>query len=512
MLPTAPEPPAVASTELLNRSQKPDSPQQPPPRATQTRKRGRKSAQELLTSPYTVFQVHTGGFYIRYTDPLTRQSVRRPLVRSGHKAATKVPGEAERLAAEVYADALRAYSYAALGVRAIQSKGAAALFPMYLEHLASAGMGKSAKKGFARSMTHVMKTRFGRVQDVTEVNGPLLEAVVNDLRSMTRCSKQTRGVELPFTPQMVRKGLETLSHFFTWAIRKQGVPMANPVKECGILGEHPRPRRGEEHFYQPAEVVAFLQAVDVMPVTRRTVGDREIAYTLAYTGARIGEVLALRVRDIELARGRIRFTTLKRTREEKAAGLREHRYTPLWPRLSSVLRAYVVRYGLAADDLLFPAFQPEGRARSRRQARRAGPYGWLRTVCRKAGLPYRAGHHVWRHTYISARGRMVKLKRFGVQEVAIRIDLADLQEEVGHTEGSAVTKRIYDKAGLEMPETEMVVTLDWEHLAGLLEREQTERETRVAAGYHQLDVGRMQPIASSPELLAAIPLPAATSG
>ncbi|HYD52119.1 MAG TPA: hypothetical protein VEA99_05810 [Gemmatimonadaceae bacterium] len=94
----------------------------------------------------------------------------------------------------------------------------------------------------------------------------------------------------------------------------------------------------------------------------------------------------------------------------------------------------------------------------------------------------------------------------------IRIELADLQEEVGHTEGSLVTKRIYDKAGLEMPETEMVVTLDWEHLATLLQREHAEREARVAAGYHHSDVSRMCAVASSPELRAAIPAPLAISG
>jgi integrase len=475
--------------------------------APQPRKRGRKSRHELLTNPYTVYRVHTGGYYVRYTDPLTRRTVRRPLVRSGHKTAAKVAAEADRLAAEVYADALRTYSYAALGVRAVEAKSARSLFPMYLEHLANADMGNSTKKGFARSMTHVMKTRFGRVQDLTDVNGPLLEAIVKDLRSMKRRSKQTRGAELPFTPQMVRKGLETLSHFFTWAIRKQGLPMANPVKETAILSEHPRARRGEDHFYQPAEVVAFLRAADRMPITRRTLGNRELVYTLAYTGARIGEVLALRVRDVDFGRGRIRFATLKRTKEEKAAGLREYRYTPLWPRLSSVLKEYMVRHGLAADDLLFPAFQPAGRVSNRPKVRSAGPYEWLKSVCRKAKIPYRAGHHVWRHTYISARGRMVKSKRLGVHEVVIRIELADLQEEVGHTEGSLVTKRIYDKAGLEMPETEMVATLDWEHLAVLLQHEHAEREARVAVGYHHSDVSRMCAVASSPELLAAIPAP-----
>lgn len=505
-VPTAPERPAVACKTQLALSPEPQSPPQSPWPALQSRTRGRKSKQELLTNPYTVYQVHTGGYYVRYTDPLTRQTVRRPLIRSGHKNATKVSAEAVRLAADIYADALRAYSYAALGVRAVEAKGAAGLFPMYLEHLASADMGKTAKKGFARSMTHVMKTRFGRVQDVTDVNGPLLEEVVKDLRSMTRRSKQTRGEELPFTPQMVRKALETLSHFFTWAIRKQGVPMANPVKESGILREHPKPRRGEDHFYQPVEVVAFLRAVDLMPVTRRTVGDREIAYTLAYTGARIGEVLALRVRDIEFARGRIRFTTLKRSKDEKAAGLRVHRHTPLWPRLGSVLREYVVRHGLAADDLLFTSFRPQGRGSSRPKVRSAGPYEWLKTVCRNAEIPYRAGLHVWRHTYISARGRMVKLKRLGAQEVAIRIELADLQEEVGHTEGSRVTKRVYDKAGLEMPESEMVISLDWEHLAALLQREQTEREERVAGEYRYADRPGVNAVASSADMLAAIPV------
>lgn len=475
------------------------------------RRRGRKSKRELLARPFTVYQVHTGGYYVRFTDPLTRRTVRRPLVRTGHKTATKLESEAHRIAANVYADALRAYNYAALGVRAVESKAAAALFPLYLDHLVSADMGKSAKKSFARSITYLMKTRFGRVQDVTDVNATVLEAIVDDLKKMTRCSRQTRGKHLPFTRQMVRHALATLSHFFSWAIRKQGVPMANPVKESGILREHPKSSRGEDHFYQPWEVVTLLHAVDRTPVTARTVGNREIAYTLAYTGARIGEVLALRVQDVDFRRDRIRFTTLKRTKEEKAAGIRKYRYTPLWPRLASVLQDYVARHRLAADDLLFQSFQPQG-ARGSRRARSAGPYSWMQTVCSNAKVPYRAGHHVWRHTYVSARGRMVKLKRLGGHEVALRIELSELQEEVGHSQGSLITKRVYDKARLEMPETEMVVTLDWEHLADVLQREENERAARVPGVYHQSDLARMRPLASSPQLLATIPAPITVDG
>jgi integrase/recombinase XerD len=145
------------------------------------------------------------------------------------------------------------------------------------------------------------------------------------------------------------------------------------------------------------EVRRLLEAVPA--------GRFRLMLQLAYgCGLRVGEVVRLRVRDLDSGRGVLAL--------RQAKG-RKDRLVPLSPRLLEELRAYWRRARPA--DWLFPGPGASGHA----------SIGQLQRVCRRAvraaGLTKRAGMHTLRHSYAT------HLLEAGT-------DLPTLQKLLGHNQ------------------------------------------------------------------------------
>lgn len=464
---------------------------------------GRKTRAQAALHPYTVYQnPRTGGFYVRFTDPATKKRVHRPLAKSGAgQTATKHRGEAERLAAALWQERLEKSSRVAAGIEPELEVGMAPLIKNYCDHVNRLDVQKGTRRSYIRHMRNWAKhTRLPKVSDVRHVNGPMLRLFAQQLSDATHQSRTTSFKRVPFTRGMVRAHIVTLGGFFTWVAKCHGVNLVNPVEVSCILEDFPRPCRGEDHFYSPEQVNALLNAADGWKHTARTLGNREILYLLAYTGARIGEILRLRAQSIDFAANTITFENLKRTRKEKAEQTRKSRTLTMWPRLRSVLQAYVQRHGLAGEAVLFPMFKPARNGRRPVARRRtAGPYEWLQTLCARTGAPYRDGLHVWRHTYVSIRGRMqVRQEVLGSPGVYVvrKVTLEDIQDEVGHVEGSGVTARVYKHASLRLPNV-AIFELDWKAIVQELERHRASVQERFENRYHVDDAAHMVPLASA---------------
>lgn len=482
-----------------------------PPSVAQ-RRRGRKPRHEYALRPYTVYQdPKTGGHYVRFTDPVTKTRVRRPLRRDGAgQTATKIAAEAERLAAKIWQERLTKAGRVAAGVEPEREVRVRALIPGFLAHLRGRDITDTAKRDYGRHIQRWVKhTSFANIDDVRHVDGPVLQRLAAQLLKVTRKSKRTRNREEPFSRKMVRTHLVTLAAFFRWVSKHHGVSMANPVTTSGILADFPKGGRGDDHYYLPEEVDALLRTVDAWRYTARSLGNREIAYTLAYTGARVGEVLSLRVNAVNFATNTLTLPNAKRSAKDRASGARKTRTITMWPRLRSVLLAYIRRHNLQGTDPLFPRFVPaSARGSAPREPRTTGPYEWLEAVCAAAGVPYRGGHHVWRHTVVSVRSRMHKrlpvLGQPGIYAIA-PVSIEDVQAEVGHVEGSTVTARVYKHASMHLPPL-AVIELDWGLLAEASRRHVEEVRARFGEAFHETDAQGMRVLAS-PALQAQVGAP-----
>lgn len=471
------------------------------------RKGGRKTKAEAQANPYTIFvERKTKGHYIRYTHPLTRERIVRPLAPAPGHPATKHDGEAARLADTHWKEIDQQVSRVRLGLDPILEIRMTPLVIAYQHWVATTSkkLGEAARADIIRHMKAWMRhTDMKEVHDVRMVNGPLLRQWAEKLHSTTRNTKRTGYKDQPFTRGMVRVHLVTLKAFFKWLVSHHGLNIANPVAESGITREYPKGGRGDHHYYTPQQMAAFLKVVDGWRYTRNTVSNRLMAYALAYTGARVGEIVELRVRDIDLKTNRITFANSKRTSDEVAANLRETRTTKLWPALRAVAVGYIREHGLRPNDRLFPKRVPLSKKRKGTSGPagtdevRTGAYDWLKRVCAKAKIPYLAGHHVFRHTVISARARM--RKRIEVQGqpgvyTTVPVDLNEIRAEVGHRDNSKVTESVY-KHAIEMPAVDLL-ELDWPAIADALERQSAAAEARA---YHP-DIARTVLVASAPEI------------
>jgi integrase len=199
---------------------------------------------------------------------------------------------------------------------------------------------------------------------------------------------------------------------------------------------------------RPEQIARLLDAADALDALagrrrdRDTCLRRPLLATLVFAGLRIGEALALRWRDVDLAGGRLRVEALPDPRETPEQARRRRgaktdagvRWVPLMPVLRDELlrrKVYVAATGPDAFVFATSAGRPWSRDNARNRVLR--PAHDLADMMLDGDdlvpLPARLTLHSLRHTYVSLR-------------VALGDDLAAISRDAGHADVS-ITSRIY---------------------------------------------------------------------
>lgn len=126
-------------------------------------------------------------------------------------------------------------------------------------------------------------------------------AVVAALRDKLAAGQTSR--RRARSPATVNRYLARLSHVFTVACKEWGWAEDNPVRRVSRLRE----AAGRTRFLSDQERTALLDACEVSPCPYLHL----IVVLALSTGARRGEILGLRWRDVDLQRGRLVFRETK---------------------------------------------------------------------------------------------------------------------------------------------------------------------------------------------------------
>jgi integrase len=228
---------------------------------------------------------------------------------------------------------------------------------------------------------------------------------------LTRRAVEAGETERPsgLSKRSVKHHVAALHNLFEHAIEAGLLPEGhNP---CHKITKRLRVEKQKPKWLSPAEAVKFLKAA-------KAEGDdfRALVMTLFFTGARLGEVLGLRVEDVRLDDNEVHIYANEHRRVKNASS---DRTMSLWPRLRPVLMEWI---GERTDGLVFPDDAGGKRKYIHRQA-------WAR-VCEATGL--RLNPHGARHTYISQRRQCLD----GGKPVSD----STVAEEVGHTTTDQIEK------------------------------------------------------------------------
>lgn len=217
--------------------------------------------------------------------------------------------------------------------------------------------------------THVVP-QWGR-RRVSSIDSEELQRWVNDL-SVTGLA-----------PNTVRKVASVASGVFTYAVKPAKALGVSPMVDVKLPAQTQARRR-------------YLSAAQVERLAAAAREHADVVFTLAYVGLRIGELSALRVRDVDFLRRRI---TVGASVTEVNGRLvwstpkdKEERRVPIPAFLLDGLAARTT--GRAPEDLLFPS--PRGDVLRVRNMRRA----WFDAAAREAGVPGLVPHEL-RHTAAS---------------------------------------------------------------------------------------------------------------
>jgi integrase len=182
----------------------------------------------------------------------------------------------------------------------------------------------------------------------------------------------------------------------------------NPAHDVTV----PQPIRRDARYLSSEEVDAIAE--EIAPRYRTLV------YFLAYTGLRIGEASALRVRNLDLAEGVLRVVESspevagrKVTGETKT---RKGRAVHVGPQLRQMLKEHLTRYGRPLDPDAF-VFTGDRNAQIRQNAFRSRIF---QPAARRAGIHPTPTVHDLRHTAASLMAKS-------------GYSLREAQEELGHS-------------------------------------------------------------------------------
>ncbi len=239
---------------------------------------------------------------------------------------------------------------------------------------------------------------------------------------------RAKAVEGRLSNGSVNKTLDTLAAVLEVAVEYGHLP-SNPAKGRRRRLPTSRPERA---YLEPAQVAALLAAAGELDAEDR--GGRRhrraLLATLAYGGLRIGELLALAWRDVDLAGGRLRVRQSKTD-----AGVRS---VDLQPELRDELLAWKARTPhTGPGDPVFPTGtgRPDNRNNVRRRVLMRAVERANQRIAERGGcepLPDRLSPHALRRTFASWL-------------VAEGEDPAYVMQQLGHTDPK-MTLGLYARA------------------------------------------------------------------
>ncbi|MGA8656359.1 MAG: tyrosine-type recombinase/integrase [Chthoniobacterales bacterium] len=220
-------------------------------------------------------------------------------------------------------------------------------------------------------------------------------------------------------PPTVKQHMAAIRMLFSWLTEKGALGM-NPARE--VKTERFSRTQGKTPAFAEGEVQRLLSAID--PCTHTGLRDRALLGVLAYTFARIGAALRLKVEDYYPSGKRffIRFRE-KRGKENEL---------PVHHKLEELLDHYLDATGLEPGAPLFPTALGKTGKLSRRPLSRTDAAEMLQRHLRRAGLPAHHSPHSFRATGITNF-----LENDGTLEAAQRI--------AGHADSR--TTKLYDRRG-----------------------------------------------------------------
>jgi integrase len=271
-----------------------------------------------------------------------------------------------------------------------------------IDHLEALGRKRSTIEGY-RSVLTVHLVPFFRDRPLDRISREEVEAFM---------AHRTREGG---APKSTMNYVGVLHSIFDFAV-KRGWARSNPCKQV----EKPRPNTDRQiHFLDDAELEAVLAAVSDDPLGAT---ERVLYLTAAMTGARQGELIALRWEDIDWVARKIRIRrNYVRGEYGTPKSLRSSRAIPMGDRLAAELEHHYQRSTLQDDtDLVFPhplTGTPLDRSKVLKR---------LKAACRRAGVREIRFHDL-RHTFGTRMAKVTQLR--------------DVQEWMGHRD--AKTTSIY---------------------------------------------------------------------
>ena len=222
-------------------------------------------------------------------------------------------------------------------------------------------------------------------------------------------------------PPTVKQHMAAIRMMFSWLTEK-GILAMNPARE--VKTERFSRTEGKTPAFVDGEVQKLLDAIETS--TQTGLRDRALLGVLAYTFARIGAVVNLKVEDYYPSGKRF----LLRFKEEGG----KEKELPVHHKLEELLDEYLKATGLGSEpgSLLFPAAVRKTGKLSRRPLARTDAADMLKRRLKQAGLPAHYSPHSFRATGITNF-----LENDGTLEAAQRI--------AGHADSR--TTKLYDRRG-----------------------------------------------------------------
>ena len=321
-------------------------------------------------------------------------------VDGGEREALALQAEMRGRSARGERVAARSVKLAALAEEWYRSKGA---------------LREATLSDYRADLNNVILPRLGHLK-VGRVTADVIAALIHDLRGKGLSGSRIKNI------------LKPLNGTLKLALRRSLISQ-NPYEQL-TADERPTSRNREHHIWSPEEINKLIDASKALARERDSKYDYSLLlYVAVYTGLRLGELLGLRWRDLDLKRGAIdvRHQISREGKLVEPKTRQAIRTVPLPADMTAALKRHKLASPFSADTA-FVFASKTGTALNRSNVRNRG----LAPALEAAGLSGRTPmitFHDLRHAFASIM-------------IAQGITSIVLAKVLGHTD-SRTTERIY---------------------------------------------------------------------